>query len=272
MSDLSQTAQLLLRTNYQLMRHLGVAQPDFADTEFHCFSQFGEDGILLYLFAVLGRTNRKAVEVCAGDGIECNVANLIINHGWRGLLIDGNQQLIEAGRAFYTAHAHTMTAPPTLLVSWITAENIDGLIASHGFLGEIDLLSLDVDGVDYWIWRAIRCIQPRVVVLEFNAGLGPERALTLPYDPNFRLDFSKQPYKCGASLPAFVKLGREKGYRLVGITSQGINAFFVRNDVGMDLLPEVAPRDCFARVTHLQGYAPNWLEVMYADGQKWDEV
>ena len=156
MSEVSQTAQLLLRTNYQLMRHLGVAQPDFADTEFHCFSQFGEDGVLLYLFAVLGRTNRKAVEVCAGDGIECNVANLIINHGWRGLLIDGNQQLIEAGRAFYTAHAHTMTAPPTLLVSWITAENIDGLIASNGFLGEIDLMSLDVDGVDYWIWRA-RC-------------------------------------------------------------------------------------------------------------------
>ena len=58
----------------------------------------------------------------------------------------------------------------------------------------------------------------------------------------------------------------------MGITSQGINAFFVRNDVGTDLLPEVAPRDCFARVTHMQGYAPNWLEVMYADGQKWDEV
>ena len=272
MPDVSQTTQVLLRMQYRLMRHAGVPQPDLADTEFHCFSQFGEDGILLYLFAVLGATNRKAVEVCASDGVECNAANLIINHGWRGLLIDGDQAKVEAGRAFYAGHPHTTIAPPTLVASWITAENVDGLIASHGFSGEIDLLSLDVDGVDYWIWRAMRSIQPRVIVLEFNAVLGPDRTLTLPYDPNFRLDFSKQPYKCGASLPAFVKLGHEKGYRLVGITSLGINAFFVRNDVGADLLPEVSPRDCFARVTRLQEYSPLWLEAMYADGQTWDEV
>jgi hypothetical protein len=75
-----------------------------------------------------------------------------------------------------------------------------------------------------------------------------------------------------SSLPAFAKLGREKGYRLVGTTSLGINAFFVRNDVGIGLLPELTPRQCFDRVTPLQEYHPSWLAMMYADGQTWDEV
>jgi hypothetical protein len=268
----SQAEQALLRMQYQQIRHSGAPLPSLWDTEFRCYSQNGEDGILLFLFSVLGVTDRRAVEICCGNGIECNAANLIVNHGWQGLLMDGSPENINAGQAFYAAHLNTRFNVPTMAASWITAENIDGLIAHHGFTGNIDLFSLDVDGNDYWIWRAIRCIQPRIIVLEFNAGLGPDRALTLPYDPQFRLDPSRQPFQCGASLPAFVKLGNEKGYRLVGVTSLGINAFFVRNDVGPDVIPEVSCADCFASTGKLSAYGPSWLEAMYRDGQRWDEV
>jgi hypothetical protein len=268
----SQPTQVLLRMHYQHLRHTGAPRPDLIDTEFRCYSQNGEDGILLYLFSVLGSTNRKVVEVCASSGIECNAANLIINHSWQGLLIDGDPDQIAVGKAFYAAHENTRFGPPTMVASWVTAENIDSLISSHGFFGDIDLLSLDLDGVDYWVWQAIQCIRPRVIVLEFNALLGPERSLTLPYDPNFRLDFSRQPYKCGASLAAFAKLGRRKGYRLIGVTALGINAFFVRDDVGIDILPTVSPQECFARVEHLKGVGPVQVDMMFADGQRWDEV
>ena len=268
----SQPTQVLLRLQYNAMKRDGVPPPNLIDTEFRCYSQNGEDGILLYLFSILGTTNRKVVEVCVGDGVECNAANLIINHSWRGLLIDGDPNQIAAGTAFYASHENTRIVPPKLVASWVTAENIDSLISSHGFTGEIDLLSLDIDGIDYWVWRAIESISPRVVVLEFNAFFGPDRSLTLPYDSKFRLDLSQQPYKCGASLSAFVKLGREKGYRLVGVTSLGINAFFVRNDVGGDLLPEVSPQTCFRIAPSLTNYGPAWLEAMLSDGQRWDEV
>jgi hypothetical protein len=272
MNQLSQAEQVLLRIQYQQMRHTGTPLPALRDTEFRCYSQNGEDGILLFLFSVLGATDRRALEICCENGIECNAANLIVNHSWQALLIDGSPANISAGQAFYTAHLNTRFNVPTMAVSWVTAENVDGLIARHGFSGSIDLFSLDVDGNDYWIWRAIQGIQPRVVVLEFNALLGPERALTLPYDPGFKLDLSRQPFQCGASLPAFVKLGREKGYRLVGVNALGINAFFVRNDVGPEVIPEVSCAECFATTGKLRGYAPSWLEAMYRDGQRWDEV
>jgi hypothetical protein len=113
--------------------------------------------------------------------------------------------------------------------------SINELVAS--FAGPIDLLSLDLDGNDYWIWKALDVISPRVVIAEFNPGWGPERAATMSYNPGYRLDFSNRPYRCGASLPAFVKLGKKKGYRLVGTHSLIFNAFFVKDGIGEDLLP-----------------------------------
>jgi hypothetical protein len=270
--DTSQAAQVILRIQYQHLLHVGAPLPAIKDTEFRCYSQNGEDGILLYLFSVLGTTNRKSVEICAETGVECNTANLIINHGWQGLLVDGDPAKIEMGRSFYAAHENTRFGPPTMAVSWVTAENVDRLIAEHGFFGNIDLLSLDLDGVDYWVWRAIQCIQPRVIVLEFNALLGPEKRLTLPYDPAFRPDLTKLPYKIGASLPAFAALGREKGYRLVGVQTLGFNAFFVRNDVGIDVIPEISVATAFSTVERLTAYDQSWMDAMYRDGQQWAEV
>ena len=88
---LDRITQLRLMLEYQRMARQGEPLPTFADTQFRSFSQNGEDGILLYIFSLIGMTNRRALEICCGDGIECNATNLIVNHGFDGLLIDGNE-------------------------------------------------------------------------------------------------------------------------------------------------------------------------------------
>src|SRR5207245_1991562 len=156
----------------------GEPLPSFREAEFRAYSQFGEDGILLLLFAAAGAGGRRAVELCAGDGIECNAANLVVNHGWEALLVDGDPAHVARGAAFYRECDDTFLMPPRLVHSWVTAENVNGLIESHGFGGAIDLLSLDMDGVDYWVWKALTVASPRVVVLEYNNLWGPDEART----------------------------------------------------------------------------------------------
>lgn len=233
---------LLYREQFRLKRD----PISFDDAGFRVHSQHEEDGILLYIFALIGTTNKRCVELCAGTGIECNTANLILNHGWKGLLFDGNDRNVAKARDFFGNHPDTRHWPPVIRQEWITRDKINSLISDSGFSGEIDLFSLDIDGVDYWLWQAIDCISPRVVVLEVNHLWGPNEAVTVPYKDDFVAEFSQYGSDyAGASLAAFVKLGKEKGYRLVGTNRFVSNAFFVRNDIACDWLPEVDPTSCF---------------------------
>ena len=244
----NQVTQRLLLFRYQEMVRQKAPLPRLIDAEFRSFSQNGEDGILLYLFSALGFTNRRAVEICAGDGLECNAANLIFNHGFEALLFDGDPDKVAFGNLYYTNNRDTLVSPPLFLQRWITRDNVNALVQEQGFDGPLDLFSLDLDGVDYWIWRALDCIDPRAVVLEYQPIWGPDHAVTVPYRDDFALDHSDTPFYCGASLAAFVKLAREKGYRLIGCNRQQFNAFFLRNDVGADLFPEVEAASCLVNV------------------------
>jgi hypothetical protein len=265
-----QPAQLLLAQKYRELRDGRRPLPSFRDVEFRCFSQNGEDGILLYIFSLIGATDRRAVELGAGDGVECNAANLIINHGWTGLLVDGSRRAVSRGRRFYARCRTTWVWPPTLVEAWITAENVNEIVAGSGFGGEMDLLSVDVDGMDYWIWRALTAAQPRVVVIEFNDIWGTEATVTVPYRPEFRAEFRDGlPDYAGASLGAMVKLGREKGYRLVGCQSYGFNAFFVRNGIAEDLLPRVEASACLSHPKVQDGMRTRLPRVR---GREWVEV
>ena len=268
----AQILQVLLRQQYRDLARRGVELPDFADVEFRTYSQNGEDGILLYLFSLLGTTNRTVVEICAGDGYECNAANLLVNHGWKGLLVDGDAAQVASGRQFYATCRNTWIAPPTFVHEWITAENVNGTVARQGFGGSIDLLSLDLDGNDYWIWKALDCVIPRVVIIEFNNACGPDRSLTIAYRPDFRLDLSCRPYRCGASLTALTKLARSKGYRLVGTDSRGVNALFVRDGLGESVLPERSVADCYERTEALRAWEPHWLEGLLSGSTAWEAV
>jgi hypothetical protein len=235
-------AQKLLMQRYrELAQGDSAVLPSFKDVGFRKYSQYEEDGILLYIFSLIPILNRRCVEVCAGNGRECNTANLIINHGWWGHLFDGDPRNVASGRRFFANCRNTALLPPAFTHAWITAENVNQLIKDSGASGEIDLLSLDIDGMDYWIWKAINVIQPRVVVCEIHNPIPPTEPLTVPYKADFVCE--DENYR-GASLLAMTKLGRERGYRLVGTHRYGFNAFFVRDDLGKSALPEVAPEAC----------------------------
>jgi hypothetical protein len=241
-------SQLILANQYRELARGKAPLPSFEDTEFRAFSQNGEDGILLYVFSLLGMGGRRCVEICAGDGIECNTANLIVNHGWNGLLFDGDMRLVERGRAYYSRLPDTSPLPPRFAHAWITRANINDLIKMNGFEGNVDLLSLDLDGVDYWVWDAIEVIRPRVVIAEVQCIWGADRAVTVPYSDSFKTPpIDRFLIYSGASLPAFVKLARKKGYRLAGVQRLGFNAVFVADGIGEDVLPEVSVESCVDR-------------------------
>lgn len=263
--------QLMLALSYEKANE-PLRRP-LCDYGFSCYSQTDEDGILLYLFAILGTVNRRCVEICAGNGLECNTANLLLNHGWHGLLVDGAADRVQRGRRFYSASRRTYVYPPTFVDTWITRDNVNEIMVSQGFGGEIDLLSLDLDGVDYWIWKALTACSPRVVVLEYQDILGPERSWTVPYSDSFSgAEFGltgPMPNFAGASLSAFIKLGREKGYRFVGVNRLGFNAFFVREDLGRDVLPEVPVEAGFVHAKNQQGMRDRFPIVAELP---WEEV
>lgn len=238
--------QITLSLRYQELLRQKSPLPKFEDVEFRAFSQNGEDGILLYIFSLIGTTNKRLVDIGCGSCLVSNSANLIINHGWTGLLIDGNEDNIRLGREFYSKCPDTRVWQPTLLQAWVTKDNINSLLSAYSCEGEIDLLSLDIDGIDYWIWQAIECISPRVVVLEYIDIWGSHSSVTIPYQENFVGKYDELGlYYGSASLSAFVKLGKAKGYRLVGCQRYGFNAFFIRSGIGEDIYPEISPDKCF---------------------------
>lgn len=267
----SQGVQQLLSHRHREMPLGKDALGRLLESGFRCFSQNDEDGVLLHIFSLAGTTNKKVVEICAGDCVECNSANLIINHSWMGLLFDGDERKIEQGKRFYSRCRDTFFYPPTLVHAWVTAENVNELVSGHGFAGDIDLLSLDMDGMDFWVWKALTCIRPRVIVLEFNARWGPHASATVPYQADFRLDWDRHPWCQGASLTAFAKLGRERGYRLVGTHRLGVNAIFLRSDTGVDLFPEVSPLECYQRVPVLRHWKPEWIPTR-EERPEWHDV
>jgi len=249
MNDNTQISQTQLKMTWLSMLQQGLNLPSFRDVQFSLYSQNGEDGILLYIFTLIGTTNRKVLEICAGDGINCNSTNLITNQGWHGLLFDGNNKKLDRGREFYRKDSRTSFWPPNLQSEWITKDNINDLVSSNYFEGEIDLLSIDLDGNDYWIFDALDVVQPRVVVAEYQAAWGPDMNITQRYQEDF--DWSAYQKEnighvfTGASLGALAEAADRKGLRLVGCEPRCINAFFVRKGLAEDLLPTMEPSACF---------------------------
>ena len=223
------------------------------DNEFKIYSQNGEDGLILYIFSEIGITNSQFIEFGAG-GTTSNTANLIINFGWSGLLIDGNRhQLNKLSTHYVTTHGVDKEKIKTANC-WLTHENINETFREYDFYGEIDLLSIDVDGNDYWLWKSISEVNPRLVIIEYNASLGPELSLSIKYNPNFYRHLI-HPWYHGASLKALQKLGDNLGYSLIGCESNGINAFFLRKDLLCEKLKKQSVADCY--YPHALRYSDN---------------
>jgi hypothetical protein len=185
------------------------------------FSQNGEDGVIAELFARIPH-NRYFVEIGVEDGQQCNGAVLARHYGWEGLMIEADSQMCQRLQENYES----------LPVSWlelqVTRENIAPVLEKLGIPKALDLLCIDIDGNDYYVWEALEGYAASVVVIEYNASFGRDACKTIAYNPEHV--WRKDRYY-GASLAALVKLGARLGYALVGTERRGINAFFVRRDL-----------------------------------------
>ena len=264
----SKISQTQLSLHYQLLRSLKLPIPKFEDTGFRVYSQNDEDGLLLYLFSLIGTTNKVYMDIGSGTPYGANTTNLICNWGWTGLSIEGNEHAVKQSKQFFASHKDTWIYPPKVVNAWVTAENINDLVQENGISGEIDLFCLDLDGIDYWIWKSLQVIQPRVVVVEYMSIWDSKKSVTVPYRPDFNR-FDTHPDYFGASLAAFVKLGHEKGYRLVGCNRHGFNAFFVRSGIGEDIFPEIPAEQCLEHPLAKYGNRTRLPQVI---GYEWIEV
>lgn len=180
----------------------------FADHENQICSQQGEDGIIKAVFDEIGTTNRVAVEFGALDAPTDNTL-LLKKQGWKVHQWNGES---------YT---------PSIKKHWVTAENINQIWDREKVPQSPDLLSIDIDYNDYWVWRALKAT-PRLIIIEHNASIPPTEARVVPYDPNRGWDGTNY---FGASLLALTQLAQSKGYSLIYVESQGVNAFFLRSDL-----------------------------------------
>lgn len=176
----------------------------------------------------IGAPGRFFVEFGIETGVEGNCVQLAAE-GWSGLFIEGDPDAFAGLQERYSGNGRVKTVHARVL-----PENVEQIFDEHGVPREPDVLSIDVDGNDFWIWRALVSFRPRLLVIEYNAGLGSERRLVQPYSPDFRWDGTDF---FGASLAALRALGDEKGYANVHNESAGVNAFFVRSDLAGRLPP-----------------------------------
>jgi len=198
-----------------------------ADAEFQVCSQWGEDGIIEWLVHRLDCTPETFIEFGVGNYREANTRFLMCHRTWRGLVIDGSYANIEMIKTDEVFWRHDLSAK----AAFITADNINQLIVEAGFEGEVGILSIDLDGNDYWVWKAITAVKPHIVIIEYNAVFGDLLPLTIPYNADFNwISAHKSTLYFGASIRALCDLAREKGYTFIGTTSSGCNAFFIRND------------------------------------------
>lgn len=211
--------------------------------EFQVYSQWGEDGIIQYLIHSLEIPNKNFVEFGVYDYRESNTRFLLQHNNWSGLILDSSNEFIEQIKKEPLYFRNDLKA----VCAFVTRENINELLSSNGLSGDIGLLSIDIDGNDYWIWEAINCVSPRIVICEYDSLLGDTATITTPYEASF--DRVKAHYSFvygGASIAALHRLAKKKGYALVGSNSAGNNAFFVRNDVVKNL-PVLSPQEAYVK-------------------------
>jgi hypothetical protein len=226
--QVSEAKMLAARVLINQLKGRGVVS-SIKEAEFKVFSQFGDDGIIQYLIHHLAvpQELRVFIEFGVENYEEANTRFLLMNDNWRGLIMDSDPDNMAYVRTSSYYWKHDLTA----VAAFIDRENVNELFRGQGFTGEIGLLSIDIDGNDYWVWDRIEAVNPIIVVVEYNSVFGARHAVTIPYNPSFsRNQAHHSNLYWGSSLKALYILAQRKGYAFVGCNSAGNNAYFIRRD------------------------------------------
>jgi hypothetical protein len=217
----------LILSNQNLYLKKNEIIKDIRKSEYKVFSQWGDDGIIDFLVNYLDLDDKKFVEFGVENYTECNTKNLLITKNWKGLIIDGSNKNMNELKNSTLYWKYEIT----VLDKFVNAENINEILMETGFIGDIGLFHIDVDGNDYWIWKAIKVANPIVMIVEYNSIFGCENAITIPYDSKFvRTENHYSNLYYGSSLLSLCDLADEKGYHFIGCNSNGNNAYFIRKD------------------------------------------
>jgi len=228
----------------ELRQNDGNDSLSLGSQEFKVFSQWGEDGIIQMILRHVRIGNAFFVEFGVENYLESNTRFLLINNNWSGLVIDGSPDNIAHIKSDPIYWRHNLKAD----CAFVTKENINDLLKENGVVGDIGILSIDIDGNDYWIWDAIDVVSPAIVIIEYNARFGKDMSVTVPYDRNFvRSQKHHSMIYFGASIKALCGLAEEKGYAFVGCGSAGVNAFFVRRDLMVKEIKELTVEEGYVR-------------------------
>lgn len=231
------------------------------EVEFRVFSQWGEDGIIQWLINNTVLDKKIFVEFGVEDYVESNTRFLLMNNNWAGLVIDGSEENVKKIRQWDDYWKYDLRA----VSRFITRDNINSIISENGIEGDIGILSVDIDGNDYWVLDSIACVRPRILVCEYNNIFGADKKVTVPYDEKFfRTDKHFSNLYWGCSLGALCDWAERNGFYYMGSNSAGNNAFFVRKDcISPDMLPEKRnvfvesryreSRDGSGKLTYLRG-------------------
>ena len=231
------------------------------EVEFRVFSQWGEDGIIQWLINNTVLDKKIFVEFGVEDYVESNTRFLLMNNNWTGLVIDGSEENVQKIRQWDDYWKYDLRA----VSRFITRDNINSIISENGIEGDIGILSVDIDGIDYWVLDSISCIRPRILICEYNNIFGADKKVTVPYDEKFfRTDKHFSNLYWGCSLGALCDWAERNGFYYMGSNSAGNNAFFVRKDcISPDMLPEKRnvfvesryreSRDGSGKLTYLRG-------------------
>ena len=215
---------------------------DLSDVEFKVYSQWGEDGIIDWLINKLPQIPKKFLEIGTQDYKESNTRFLLINRNWDGFLIEADKDAIKNIKSQRVYWRYNLT----VINEFITKDNINNIIRKNDIPKKLGLLSLDIDGVDYWILTKLSTLDPSIIICEYNSLFGQKKSVTVPYKKNFIR--SKEHYSnlyYGASIRAFVNIMRKKNYFLVGTNSAGNNAFFVKKDLWQKINKDILKKKIF---------------------------
>ena len=223
-----------------------LKQDEVNNHEYKIFSQFGEDSIIQFLINNLNISKNLFIEIGVENYEEANTRFLLENNNWEGLIIDGSDKNIKFVREQNYYWRNKIKA----VSRFVSTDNINEIILDNKFRDNIGILSIDIDGNDYWLWESINVVSPDILIIEYNANFGSKKSLTIKYDENFQRSkkgLNKLIY--GASLSALYKLAKKKNYSLVLVNSNGNNAFFVRDNLLNSNVSAKTVEECFKKNT-----------------------